>query len=149
VALNRQKLELTWIGKENRPRLEPRILMEPSSPSPVNCSCSFRRLRLCSRKDRGKYATFFTAHCAPASSITSDTAAAPSISDAPQSAGAYDLGAFQALEVPEESILAHGTADACTDMSTQVRFEAAAALHADLLTAARIRAAGGLSMGNS
>ena len=25
---NRQKLELTWIGKENRPRLEPRILIE-------------------------------------------------------------------------------------------------------------------------
>ena len=25
---NRQKLELTWIGKENRPRLEPRILLE-------------------------------------------------------------------------------------------------------------------------
>ena len=24
----RQKLELTWIGKENRPRLEPRILLE-------------------------------------------------------------------------------------------------------------------------
>ncbi len=25
---NKQKLELTWIGKENRPRLEPRILLE-------------------------------------------------------------------------------------------------------------------------
>lgn len=25
---NRQKLELTWIGKENRPKLEPRILLE-------------------------------------------------------------------------------------------------------------------------
>src|SRR5947209_3401085 len=25
---NLQKLELTWIGKENRPRLEPRILLE-------------------------------------------------------------------------------------------------------------------------
>ena len=24
----RQKLELTWIGKENRPKLEPRILLE-------------------------------------------------------------------------------------------------------------------------
>ncbi len=23
-----QKLELTWIGKENRPKLEPRILLE-------------------------------------------------------------------------------------------------------------------------
>lgn len=26
--MNKQKLELTWIGKENRPRLEPRILLE-------------------------------------------------------------------------------------------------------------------------
>jgi adenine-specific DNA-methyltransferase len=25
---NKQKLELTWIGKEHRPRLEPRILLE-------------------------------------------------------------------------------------------------------------------------
>src|SRR5712664_3928008 len=25
---SKQKLELTWIGKENRPRLEPRILLE-------------------------------------------------------------------------------------------------------------------------
>jgi hypothetical protein len=24
----KQRLELTWIGKENRPRLEPRILLE-------------------------------------------------------------------------------------------------------------------------
>src|SRR6185312_2025406 len=30
---NRQKLELTWIGKENRPKLEPRILLEDSSKS--------------------------------------------------------------------------------------------------------------------
>lgn len=29
----RQKLELTWIGKENRPRLEPRILLEESDKS--------------------------------------------------------------------------------------------------------------------
>jgi adenine-specific DNA-methyltransferase len=28
VAERKQKLELTWIGKENRPRLEPRILLE-------------------------------------------------------------------------------------------------------------------------
>jgi adenine-specific DNA-methyltransferase len=27
----KQKLELTWIGKENRPKLEPRILL-PQSP---------------------------------------------------------------------------------------------------------------------
>src|ERR1700684_3965175 len=29
----RQRLELTWIGKENRPRLEPRILLEESEKS--------------------------------------------------------------------------------------------------------------------
>jgi len=29
----KQKLELTWIGKENRPRLEPRILLEDSTKS--------------------------------------------------------------------------------------------------------------------
>lgn len=29
----KQKLELTWIGKENRPRLEPRILLEDASKS--------------------------------------------------------------------------------------------------------------------
>jgi adenine-specific DNA-methyltransferase len=28
TTMNRQKLELTWIGKEHRPRLEPRILLE-------------------------------------------------------------------------------------------------------------------------
>jgi adenine-specific DNA-methyltransferase len=26
--MSKQKLELTWIGKEKRPRLEPRILLE-------------------------------------------------------------------------------------------------------------------------
>jgi len=31
--VKKQKLELTWIGKENRPRLEPRILLEDSSGS--------------------------------------------------------------------------------------------------------------------
>ncbi len=31
--MNRQKLELTWIGKENVPRLEPRILLEDKSLS--------------------------------------------------------------------------------------------------------------------
>jgi adenine-specific DNA-methyltransferase len=30
---SKQKLELTWVGKENRPRLEPRILLEDSSKS--------------------------------------------------------------------------------------------------------------------
>jgi len=29
----KQKLELTWVGKENRPRLEPRILLEDSEKS--------------------------------------------------------------------------------------------------------------------
>ncbi|MEK7288309.1 MAG: site-specific DNA-methyltransferase [Elusimicrobiota bacterium] len=33
MASNRTKLELTWIGKENRPRLEPRILVEDSAKS--------------------------------------------------------------------------------------------------------------------
>ncbi len=31
--MNKQKLELTWIGKEQRPRLEPRILLEESEQS--------------------------------------------------------------------------------------------------------------------
>ena len=31
--MKKQKLELTWIGKENRPRLEPRILLEDPSKS--------------------------------------------------------------------------------------------------------------------
>src|SRR5216117_2355367 len=31
--IKKQKLELTWIGKENRPRLEPRILLEDSEKS--------------------------------------------------------------------------------------------------------------------
>ena len=29
----KQKLELTWIGKEKRPRLEPRILLEDAERS--------------------------------------------------------------------------------------------------------------------
>jgi len=28
MTKHKPKLELTWIGKENRPRLEPRILLE-------------------------------------------------------------------------------------------------------------------------
>jgi len=31
--MNKTKLELTWIGKENRPRLEPRILLEDPEKS--------------------------------------------------------------------------------------------------------------------
>ncbi len=30
---NKQKLELTWIGKENHPKLEPRILLEDPEKS--------------------------------------------------------------------------------------------------------------------
>jgi adenine-specific DNA-methyltransferase len=33
MAINKQKLELTWIGKENRPKLEPRILIEEPEKS--------------------------------------------------------------------------------------------------------------------
>ena len=33
MASQRQKLELTWIGKENRPKLEPRILLEDPQKS--------------------------------------------------------------------------------------------------------------------
>lgn len=33
MALNKTRLELTWIGKENRPRLEPRILLEDPTKS--------------------------------------------------------------------------------------------------------------------
>ena len=44
----------------------------------------------------------------------------------------YDLGAFPAIEVPEESILAYGTADPLADAAIQARFEAEAAQHPDL-----------------
>jgi adenine-specific DNA-methyltransferase len=33
AVAKRQKLELTWIGKEERPRLEPRILLEEAERS--------------------------------------------------------------------------------------------------------------------
>jgi adenine-specific DNA-methyltransferase len=33
AVTTKPKLELTWIGKENRPRLEPRILLEDSTRS--------------------------------------------------------------------------------------------------------------------
>src|SRR3546814_3202697 len=32
-AMSKQKLELTWIGKEKRPKLEPRILLEDPDKS--------------------------------------------------------------------------------------------------------------------
>ena len=33
MANGKQKLELTWIGKENRPKLEPRVLIEDPAKS--------------------------------------------------------------------------------------------------------------------
>lgn len=33
MSSSKQKLELTWIGKENRPRVEPRILLEEPDKS--------------------------------------------------------------------------------------------------------------------
>jgi adenine-specific DNA-methyltransferase len=33
MANSKTRLELTWIGKENRPRLEPRILLEDPAKS--------------------------------------------------------------------------------------------------------------------
>ena len=33
MANGKTKLELTWIGKENRPKLEPRILIEDPAKS--------------------------------------------------------------------------------------------------------------------
>ena len=33
MSEKKQKLELTWIGKENRPRLEPRVLVEDAAKS--------------------------------------------------------------------------------------------------------------------
>jgi adenine-specific DNA-methyltransferase len=44
MAERKQKLELTWIGKENRPRLEPRILLEDEKKS-------YRALHRVSEKD--------------------------------------------------------------------------------------------------
>jgi len=42
----------------------------------------------------------------------------------------YDLGAYTALEVPETSILAHGTADPSADAATQARLNAHMPQHA-------------------
>ena len=33
MAKNKRRLELTWIGKENRPKLEPRVLIEDPDKS--------------------------------------------------------------------------------------------------------------------
>ena len=37
----KQKLELTWIGKETRPKLEPRILLEDPADSICGSSAEF------------------------------------------------------------------------------------------------------------
>ena len=31
--MTKQKLELTWVGKDKRPRLEPRVLLPDEKPS--------------------------------------------------------------------------------------------------------------------
>jgi hypothetical protein len=36
----KQKLELTWIGKEHRPKLEPRILVEEPEKSTMRLTAS-------------------------------------------------------------------------------------------------------------
>lgn len=59
----------------------------------------------------------------------------------------YDLGAYPALEVPEQSILAHGTADSLADAATQARFNAEAAQHPDLRAKGRTRRGWGLVHG--
>ena len=38
----KQKLELTWIGKENRPKLEPRILLEDPEPLMIHSEVVLR-----------------------------------------------------------------------------------------------------------
>ena len=43
----KQKLEFTWIGKENRPKLEPRILLE----DPAKSYHAKYRVKLGSRED--------------------------------------------------------------------------------------------------
>lgn len=35
MAKQKTKLELTWIGKENRPKLEPRVLIEDAEEPPT------------------------------------------------------------------------------------------------------------------
>ncbi len=59
----------------------------------------------------------------------------------------YDLGAYPALEVPEETILAHGTTDPLADAVTQARFEAEAAQHPAPRAKGRTRSGWGLVRG--
>ena len=51
----------------------------------------------------------------------------------------YDLGSFPALEVPDDTILAHGTADPAADVATQARFEGGPPQHPELLEKAYTR----------
>ncbi|WP_310447018.1 hypothetical protein [Thiobacillus sp.] len=39
---NKQKLELTWIGKDIRPKLEPRILLGDARPAGDHSAAAFR-----------------------------------------------------------------------------------------------------------
>ena len=39
MTVKNQKLELTWIGKENQPKLEPRILIEDPEKSYGDKNC--------------------------------------------------------------------------------------------------------------
>jgi len=59
----------------------------------------------------------------------------------------YDLGSFPALEVPEDSILADGTADPCADVATQACFTAEAAQHPGPRAKGRTRRGWGLVHG--
>jgi len=59
----------------------------------------------------------------------------------------YDLGAYPALEVPAESILAHGTADSPADAATQARFEPKMAQPYDPRAKGRTRRGWGLIRG--
>jgi len=43
--MTKQKLELTWIGKHKRPKLEARILLEDPD-NPIMPKCGRRRRRL-------------------------------------------------------------------------------------------------------
>ncbi len=54
----KQKLELTWIGKEKRPRLEPRILLEDTSLSYKACSASAPVTDLFAEQEAEKQTTF-------------------------------------------------------------------------------------------
>lgn len=59
----------------------------------------------------------------------------------------YDLGAFPALEVPDDAILAQGTADPAADVATQARFEREAPQHPELLRKSHTRPGWGLVHG--